>query len=327
MLNFDSYFTKKILKNFFSIELSSIEREVALDSVRSKYSPVLRNSIILTLLSLPAIVILDSSIVVNVLIPITMVAGTAWFSVSLSSVKKKFEAFGLELTIDMLESFMASLFLLLAIAFASLNAPLVEPYIAELRENTLLVLVSSMLGTIVVARIILKIFYGAVKYDINDAMLAGQAEIAERFFKKSLSFFHDSAQSLRSGKSVEVANYHIGNSFYELFSYIKTNLKSKGLRNGELEALIGKAADIKSNPSSAQKKIDATSIELIKKFLGYCQNASDLQAKKSMQNIELELKMIENNKAETQNMTDTRFATIFTEIADLVEKNGESLFG
>lgn len=318
-------FERYILKNFFDIELSSLEKEIAIESLEEKYKPAFRNSLILTLISLPAVILLDTSVLVNVLIPITMVSGSAWFAISLANIKKKFERFGLELTTDLFESFTASLFLLLALGTVALNFEFLTP-LFEYRENTTIVAISSILGTIVIARIILKIFIGALKYDMNDAMLAGQAEIAEKFFKKSLSFLHQSASKLRDGNHLEIANYHIGNSFYEIFSHIKTNFKSRNLRNGKLEKLIKNAEYIKTNPGLSQDKIDHYSIELIENFLHYCgDDQQSKAAQKSLSNIANELNCIKNNN-EAQALVDTRFAAIFEEIANLIETEGEALF-
>ena len=221
---FRKILVNNILKTFFEIPLSSKERQIALESVDDKYVPALTNSLIYLLMSLPAILMLDMAVIVSVLTPVTMVSGTAWFAVSLANMKKKFESFGTELTVDLFESFVTSLGLLLFIAIVAVNSDFLS-YVHSYRSD-LLVFVSGVMAAIVVIRISLKIFLGALKYDINDAMLTGQAEAAEKFYKKSLSFFHQSAAALKSGKSLEVANYHIANSFYELFSYVKTKIKS-----------------------------------------------------------------------------------------------------
>ena len=49
-------------------------------------------------------------------------------------------------------------------------------------------------------------------------------------------------------------------------------------------------------------------------------------AQKALFNIDQELKALQGNKKASQQMVDTRFATIFEEIADLIEYQGEALF-
>lgn len=315
----------KVLKTFFEIPLSSKERQIALESVDYKYVPAIKNSLIYLLTSLPAILFFDMGVIVSVLTPVTMVSGTAWFAVSLANMKKKFESFGTELTVDLFESFVTSLGLLLLIAIVAVNSSLLE-FISIYRTD-LLTLISGVMAAMVVIRISLKIFLGALKYDINDAMLTGQAEAAEKFYKKSLSFFHQSAAALKSGKSLEVANYHIANSFYELFSYVKTKIKSDRISGKTIDGLLEIATKMKSSPSTDQKLIDKMSIKLIDSFLIICSGTDDTDAKKSINNIKLELSCIKNEKSyESQEMIDTRFASIFQEIAELIEEQGENLF-
>ena len=181
---FRKILVNNILKTFFEIPLSSKERQIALESVDDKYVPALTNSLIYLLMSLPAILMLDMAVIVSVLTPVTMVSGTAWFAVSLANMKKKFESFGTELTVDLFESFVTSLGLLLLIAIVAVNSNFLS-YVHSYRSD-LLVFVAGAMAVIVVIRISLKIFLGALKYDINDAMLTGQAEAAEKFYKKSM---------------------------------------------------------------------------------------------------------------------------------------------
>ncbi len=322
---FRKILVNSILKTFFEIPLSSKERQIALESVDDKYVPALTNSLIYLLMSLPAILMLDMAVIVSVLTPVTMVSGTAWFAVSLANMKKKFESFGTELTVDLFESFVTSLGLLLLIAIIAVHSDFLS-YIHSYRSD-LFVFVSGVMAAIVVIRISLKIFLGALKYDINDAMLTGQAEAAEKFYKKSLSFFHQSAAALKSGKSLEVANYHIANSFYELFSYVKTKIKSDRISDKTIDNLLEIAIKMKSSPSTDQKLIDKMSIKLIDSFLIICSGTDDPDAKKSINNIKLELSCIKDDKShESQEMIDTRFASIFQEIAELIEEQGENLF-
>ena len=315
---------KIILKSFFEIELSSVERNIAIDAINSKYVKSIRSSLIIVLLAIPAILLLDTDIIISVLIPITMVSGTSWFAISLSAVRKKFENFGVELTTNMLQSFVSSLLILFILGFYSLNTELFQS-LEFIKEIPIAKAIAGILGSLAIGKIIFEIFVGSIKYDINDAMLTGQSEVAEKFFKKSLSYLYQSAETLKSGKHLEVANYHIGNSFFELFSFIDTRLKSQKLNNGKLNAMIEASLKIKNNPAAAQNEIDKMSIEMIEKFMEYCVIIDDKEMQKNYHNIEEELKCLKNNK-ESQEMVDTRFATIFEAIAELLENQGESLF-
>ena len=92
---------KTLLKNFLEIHLTSSERELAEEAIEQKYTVAIYSSVFYCILLIPCLLLLETSIVISVLIPTTMVAGTAWFSVSLASLKEKFANFGLELTVDL----------------------------------------------------------------------------------------------------------------------------------------------------------------------------------------------------------------------------------
>ncbi|PIN76143.1 hypothetical protein COV18_00830 [Candidatus Woesearchaeota archaeon CG10_big_fil_rev_8_21_14_0_10_37_12] len=316
-----TFLEKVILKGFFKIELSGNERAIALESIRDKYAKSIRRSIIVSLLILPTIFFLDTELLALVLIPITMVSGTAWFAISLANIKKKFESFGLELTTNMFTSFVSSLSLLAILAIYSLNNDLFSP-ISNLRTySPLIPIIAGILGSIAMLKIIYDLFIGALKYDINDSMLSGQHEAAEKFYKRSLSSLHFAAENLRSGKGLQVANYYIGVSFDEVFGFIK---RKSGEING-IDNLIKKAHELRDNPNMTQKNADAISIELLENFIKKCKNVQG-NAKKNYDAITREIHALKTKINEDQSMIDTRFAMIFEEMADLLENQGESLF-
>ncbi|MCK5476572.1 MAG: hypothetical protein KAI55_01490 [Candidatus Aenigmarchaeota archaeon] len=319
----DSVIKKTFLKTFYSIELSNIEKEIAQDSIKFKYKPCIFNAIISGILIIPAILILDTNTLMSVLIPITMVVGSAWFAISLANMKKKFEDFGLELTTNMFEGFVTSLVMLgLLTLFSLMPNSLFAPITVIAKQYFIVCLISGILGTIVIFKLLFLVFAGALKYDINDAMLTGQNEAAERYFKKSLSLLHTASENLRAGKGIEVANYYIGLSFYEIFAFIQ----SAGLMNGQLKGLMDGAHKLKRTPDMGQEEADKIALDLIRSFVSYCKNVEGVKAKKSFENIKEEFNCIENNENEPQAIVDTRLSTIVEEIAELLELEGESLF-
>ena len=320
----EKFINKFILRNFFKINLTSIESEIAVESVREKYAPCLKVAIINGLLVLPAILFLDSSTITSVLIPITLVAGTAWYSISLSSIKKKFENFGLDLTTNIFESFVTSLVVLILIATISLTSNFLTP-IMSLSKYTFITLTSGILGSFIIFKTIYKVFIGSMKYDINDAMLTGQNEAAEKFFKKSLSFLNITAENLRSGKHIQVANYYIGLSFFEIFTYIKSlNI----FNNDEISKYIDKANVLIDEPSMKQKEADKISVALIEEFLSLIKMKNNSDVNKSIQAIKDELRNLsdEDSVNEVQEMVDTRMSIIFQEIGNMIDNAGEGLF-
>ncbi|HLD21793.1 MAG TPA: hypothetical protein VJB65_02740 [Patescibacteria group bacterium] len=317
-----SHFIKKyILKNFLAIDLSGVEKTITDDSIAVKYVPAIRGALFISALMIPAILFLPTGTLMNVLIPVTMVTGTAWFAVSLANIRKKFESFGIELTMQMFRSFTASLLILGLLTLFSLLTNIFAPLISWGQGKPLLQILATFLGIGGVFTILWDVFAGALKYDINDAMLTGQSEAAEKFFKKSLSLLYSSAENLRNGKGLEVANYYLGLSFFEIFSFIKAT----GVLNGHLQALMDKALHLKHHPAMPQAEADTISLHLIEKFIEYCVNAEGEKSEKSFNNIKDEYESLKNEN-EPQAIVDTRLSIIFEEIAELLELQGEGLF-
>ena len=320
------FIEKVILKNFFKIKLSSEEREMAIESIKLKYVRSIRNAFISGILILPAILFLDSTYLVGILIPIAMITGTAWFTVSLANLKRKFQSFGLELTLNLFNALTVSLLILMLLAFVSLNQAFLLPLTLTLTNLGINIFwikcISGILGTLVVLNLIKNLFFGSLKYDINDSMLTGQQEVAEKYFKQSLSALSVVAEKLKTGKNLSVANYYLGTGFYELYR----SLKKLGLVQKKLNIIKDNALILKNNSNIEQKEADLLSLKLIKNFLSFCINMSDKETIETYQDIQVEIKSIENNKNEEQKLVDTRFAVIFEKIAKILENQGESLF-
>ncbi|MCB2264460.1 MAG: hypothetical protein LGR52_16215 [Candidatus Thiosymbion ectosymbiont of Robbea hypermnestra] len=313
-----------ILGRFYKIELTNFEKGMADDAVVQKYIPAISQTVFYSLLLVPALLILNTEIVVSVLIPTTMVAGTAWFSVSLASMKKKFEKFGMELTKHLFVAFSLSLMMLLLATLASLTAPLWQPLIPPaLTRSILTQMVSAALAIFVVGKLLFSIFSGSLKYDINDAMLTGQNEVAERFFKQSLSLMFITAQQLRTGMPLQVANYYLGLCFYEIFNNI-LELKITALKS--VEKLIEEANKLIRNPSMTQEEADKIVLALIQLFIDLCSKGNDVQEHHSYQAIEIELDCLNQNTREDRKMIDIRMSVVLSEISNLIEEFGPMLF-
>lgn len=315
------FFYKVILRNFFSIELNSLEKEVAIESVEIKYAKATSESLLYVLLIFPTLLLFDTSTLVNILIPITMVSGSAWFSISLTSVKKKFEKFGLELTVDMYRAFVTSLLLLGSITIVSLNTAYLL-YIREFLQNIpYFSIIASSMGILVILKVIYDIFSGATKYDLNDSMLAGQNEAAEQFYKKALSLLSTCAEFLKKDTPVDVTNYYVGLAFHEVFSYV---LKIKG-DTPEIRILLSETSDFRADPPKSTDKSKEKIIFFIEKIIDLITNLEDSNTKKSLGNINVELSSIRGNK-ESDMLVNTRLSVVLEEIENLLTTQGEALF-
>lgn len=314
-----------VLNRFCKIDLSRLERDLADDTIKTKYVPAMRTALIYSLMLVPALLLLDTEIVVSVLVPTTMVAGTAWFAVSLASMKKKFENFGNELTRDLFIAFTLALCMLFLATALSLTKPYWDQQVIAYRQQRVFPQVAAFLGIAVVGRLLYAIFVGSLKYDINDAMLTGQNEAAERFFKKSLSLLHLTSESLRSSRSLHVANYSIGVAFYEVFSSIKRLDEDDSCP--KLDSLIEKANSLIKNPALPQDTADAHAVELAVAFAKFCKSAdSRIASHKSFIAVNDEIECLKSNASEDQEMVDMRMSVVFQEMSNLMEEFGEGLF-
>ena len=311
-----------ILGEFFKIPLSKLESETAEKALRLKYVPAVRSALVYGALLLPAVVMLDTSIVVSVLIPTTMVAGTAWYAVSLASMKKKFENFGMELTTDLFVAFALSLAMLFLATAASLaktvGLELPPPFMPSWAQYG-----AGFLALVAVGKLLYAIFAGSIKYDINDAMLTGQNEAAERYFKASLSLLHTTSAALRQSRSLQVANYSIGLAFFEVFTDIERQYKG-GVLGVKLSEWIEESNQLIRKPSMSKAEADARALELVRAFVAAC--APSVTKHKSYEALLVEIQCLAENTSEEQFMTDTRMSVVFTEISNLLEEFGLSLF-
>jgi len=318
------YIKNNILKTFFKINLSWFEKTIAEENLNDKYVYCIKNAVFRGILILPAILFLEMQYIISILIPITLVAWTAWFAITLSNIKKKFEDFWMELTIDIFDSFVTSLFILFLIASISLLSPFLNWLNIIWIQYPLIQLISAILWIYVIFINIFKVFLGSLKYDMNDSMLSWQNEVAEKYFKKSISFLNITAKNLREWKWLQVANYYIWTSLNEIFLYIKLlgNWKYKNI-----DIFLEQSQKLMNNPSMKQKKADYLSIELINNFLSFIDN-SNFEMKKSIYRIKNELKSISNSEKnnEMQEMVDIRLSMIFEEIWKLIDNYWETLF-
>lgn len=319
-----------ILGGFVKVPVSKVEKNLARSSVKTKYVPSIRRALVSAFLIFPAILFHDTTILINVLIPVTMVSGTAWYSVSLASVKKKFEVFGMELTKHLFSSFSISLIILFMVTTASLTKVFWAEPIQQASNLQLWQGVSAILGILAVGDLLFQIFVGSLKYDINDTMLTGQNEAAEKFYRNALSLLHSTAESLSQNNSIHVANYLIGVCFYEVFSQVEKVSEDKA----KVINHIGLANKLIFNPSMKEEEANNIALELVKEFLSLCNLKDEQKARKPYRSILDEFNCLERNSSlpredkskEDQRMIDTRYSVIFKEMALLIEENGNNLF-
>jgi hypothetical protein len=317
------FVTNYVLKHFYTVPLSAREKAIAKASVTDKYTKAIANALLHTVFVLPAIMLFDSLLVATVLVPVTMVSGTAWFSISLASMKEKFEDFGRELTKDMFEAFVASVMLLCAVLFLAFL-----PYTRDIKEmlhQPWFHTIAAVMGACSVGSLLIRMISGSIKYDINDAMLTGQAEVAEQFFKRSLSSLYMTAKYLREGRPLAVSNYSIGTSFTEIIHFVEKN-KLSGFEK-EIDTIKNLSNKLRETPDISQDDADGIGISLVSTFtnmVGDFSRGSD--ELKVYEDLQIELQYLIANRPEKQEIADLRFAVIFENIARLLESRGEMLF-
>lgn len=191
-------FTKlveQMLKTLRNSDPSSDETAVINDSVRDKYVPALRNATLLSLLAAPAY-IQNAQVAYVIFGIISSLTGLAWFSMSLKDVKAKFTKFGIELTADMLEAFLTSIFLIaLLTGYGVISEPIQKIFLINHQtainnsgavQGSTLIALFDIIKVIVPLSIMFKIMSSLVsatiKHDANDAMLTGSTDAAQVFF-------------------------------------------------------------------------------------------------------------------------------------------------
>ena len=163
----------------------------------------------------------------------------------------------------------------------------------------------------------------SLKYDINDAMLTGQNEVAERFFKQSLSLLFMTAQQLRQGMVLQIANYYLGLCFYEVFNNIFELNKTA---QESADTLLDQANSLIRNPGMSEEDADTVVLHLIESFTASCSRREEVETHRSYLAIEFELECLKNNTDEKREMVDIRMSVVLSEISNLIEEFGPTLF-
>lgn len=325
-----SFIERYVLNNFRKISLSQAEQQIYNDAMIQKIIPSITATFFVSICTVPPILFLDSETLITILIPITMVTGGAWFAISVANIKKKFEGFALELITSMYKSFSSSLFILLLIGIFSFFEPFTTSITLWGSHHVSIQLLAGFIGIIPIGYIIWHLYIGALKYDINDSMLAGQHEVAEQYFKdalfkRSLNLLYVAVEKLRDGKSLSVANYYLGIAFTELFTYMHTYFISMEEAGGVIFAQCSK---LRNFPSMQQQEADTICVQLIQYFMLFVKKHEQEESiQKCIKNIRSELVAMAE-KEEEQTIVDSRMATILEEIAEILKfYNQESFSG
>lgn len=320
----EKFFRKFIFHNFFKIDLNPVEISIANDSLTSKYSQGLKTSLISGLFIFPTLLFVDTSVLSSVLIPITMVSGTAWFAVSLVNIKKKFEPFGNELTIDLYKAFMTSLIFLSLMTLVSLNPQIFARITIWGKMVPWLSMVAGIIGTVLVFKMIYDVFLGATKYDMNDSMLTGQSEAAQQFFTKSLDFSHQVTDLIRRDDNIQTTNYYISDGFSRIFNTIATIQDQRGKSSSKTRKLNDQVLTVLKNPALSQKEVDKIFLNSLYGFKELL-NKNNGSAKK-IGYVDIEVDCLKNNFKENDRMKALRYATIFTLLYEIITDEGQDIF-
>ena len=320
----EKFFRKWVFDNFLKIDLNPVEISIANDSLTSKYAQGLKTSLISGLFIFPTLLFVDTSVLSSVLIPITMVSGTAWFAVSLVNIKKKFEPFGNELTIDLYKAFMTSLIFLSLMTLVSLNPLMFTGITTWGKMFPWLSTVAGIVGTILVFKMIYDVFLGATKYDMNDSMLTGQSEAAQQFFTKSLDFSHQVTDLIRRDNNIQTTNYYISDGFSRILNTIAAIQDQRGKSSSKARKLNDEVLNVLKNPALSQKEVDKIFLNSLFGFKELL-NKSSGSAKK-IGYVDIEIDCLKNNFKENDRIKALRYATIFTLLYEIITDEGQDIF-
>ncbi|MBI2414650.1 hypothetical protein HYV31_02300 [candidate division WWE3 bacterium] len=320
----ENYFKNSVFNNFFKIELNPVELSIAKESITSKYTQGLKASLLYGVLIIPTLLFVDTTVLGSVLIPITMVSGTAWFAVSLVNIKRKFEPFGNELTIDLYRAFTTSLMFLALMALISLNSQIFGRVTAWGINYPLVSYVAGLIGTLLVFKMIYDVFLGATKYDMNDSMLTGQSEAAQQFFTKSLDFSHQVTDLIRRDENIQTTNYYISDGFSRIFNTIMMIQQQRGVSFTKAQNLNEQILTVLKHPDMPQEEVEKIFFSSLLGFKDLL-NKNNNSAKK-IGYVDIEIECLKSNTAESSRIKALRYATVFTLMYEIVTDEGQDIF-
>jgi len=318
-----------VFKDFYSADITPVEENIATNGIKEIFTPVILRALCWAALGLPATITLDTSNVSLFLTPIAFIAGTAWFIISLSTIKLKFKNFSVDITKNIFESFLTSLFLMLFIAVIALNSSIfaVKMIFPELIMYYLKI-ASVLLASTVAIRIVYLIVIGSIQYATNDAMLTGQRELMQEYYRRSLSFLYLVADLIRKESDVKVTNYYISDAFSRIFNIAKNYVKKQSKQNygkklEEIENLNNKALEVLSCPEKNQEKIQHIFYSLLTGFKDLL-NPNNKAAQK-INYINIEYQCLEKGH-DSPRATALRYGTVFALIYEILQDEGEDIF-
>ena len=328
------YFVNRLLKDLLAIKtLSDTDRHRVVKAVKDKYGPALVSAIGILLFMLPALFFIEAESIQGVLIPVVFVSGTAWFAISLASMRDDLSDFGIQLTYDLLVSFISSLLVLFIIVVLAIN-PWIKGFIvstitqgdAELANG--ISIVSGILAALGLARIFFKLISGTIKYDANDSMLSGQNEKAEIYFKRALSDLRRTAADLRRNLPLHLANYHLSWALeYFCLDLLKTKAHSKKSKNIQLREMVKVLQEIRANPDINQLQADKAFVTTIKIIMEQISGNGREEQKEELSeyyeivaHINNGVEYLEGDRSKNSAIQDARFARVLDLLSDLTEK-------
>lgn len=325
----EKHLTKIVFRDFYSAEITPVEESIATSGITEIFTPAILKALFWASLGLPAVITLDTTKVSLFLTPIAFIAGTAWFIISLSTIKLKFKNFSADITKNIFESFLTSLFMMLFMALIALNSSVIVTNIT-LSNNVLyyIKVISAVLASTVAIRIVYLIVIGSIQYATNDAMLTGQRELMQEYYRRSLSFLYLVADLIRKEQDVKVTNYYISDAFSRIFNIAKNYVKKQSKQNyvkklENINKLNDKALEVLSNPEENQERIQKIFFGLLAGFKELL-NPNNKAAQK-INYINIEYECLEKGH-DSSRATALRYATVFALIYEILQDEGEDIF-
>jgi hypothetical protein len=321
---------QKDMEGLHALNPNAEEVKMIKDSVQQKYAPVLRNSTLGAILAAPGILLVKEPMVIQMILSVIITTtGVAWFSMSLKDVKLKFAEFGMELTSNMMEAFLTSLYLAFLYAGYSIMSPEIQNALAWGKEqgidlaggvkNTPGVEVGAkVLSIIIGVRMILSnVRQAVVKFDANDALLTGAGAVAVEAFQKQLDKVREAGTGLDRTQDLKSANLKIImglGTVFKVLQDINPSLISETFEAG--------SNDVAQEVNTFDKKF-APHFLVILNFFHEFEVSFDLK-----QRIELlkgSLETLQEKKSSDQAFGDTVYSELFILISDLIKEHQDDL--
>lgn len=198
---------RNFIKTGFNIKLTPMEQKIIRDNFKNRYYPSIKFGFLWALLALPGALYIDLTLLGDFLIPIIMVTGTVWFSISVTSSDSRYKNFENSLCRQLLNAFVLSICLSVIIFIGAVFREefiLINNLIGHQKE---LRIISMALMGIVSIRLCYTIIFGAIKDNLSASLLTKENKIRLKAQTLNMLAVRDMGEKISSADKVRASYF------------------------------------------------------------------------------------------------------------------------